>query len=385
VTVRTAPALRAAAAALALAAACRASPPVPAAAARLAAPPPAEDAGAARHPVGMAIRSLPGRPDHEWRGAPRRTLRTVIWYPAAAGAAEEELRIPPADPLFVAGRVARDAPLAPGPRLPLVVLSHGTGGSALQLAWLGTRLAARGYVAAAVDHPGNNAVDGYTPQGFALWWERARDLSAALDGILADATLGPRIDARRIGAAGFSLGGYTVLLLAGARTDRAAFERWCAAPERRAVCAGPPEFPDVAERFAAIARGDPAVQASLLRAGESFRDPRVGAVVAFAPALGMALAPADLGRIAVPVRIVIGSRDEVAPAAENAAPIARAIPGARLDVVEGAGHYTFLDVPTARARRELPALAVDAPGVERDAVHARAAAIAAELFDAALR
>ena len=33
-------------------------------------------------------------------------------------------------------------------------LSHGTGGSAMQMAWLNTYRAARGYIVAAVNHPG---------------------------------------------------------------------------------------------------------------------------------------------------------------------------------------------------------------------------------------
>jgi predicted dienelactone hydrolase len=32
-----------------------------------------------------------------------------------------------------------------------------------------------------------------------LWWERARDLSAVIDGMLADPTFMVRIDAERIG------------------------------------------------------------------------------------------------------------------------------------------------------------------------------------------
>jgi predicted dienelactone hydrolase len=51
----------------------------------------------------------------------------------------------------------------------------------------------------------------YTVQGFTLWWERAKDLSTVLDDVLADPDFGPHIDRRRIGAAGFSLGGYTVI------------------------------------------------------------------------------------------------------------------------------------------------------------------------------
>lgn len=53
---------------------------------------------------------------------------------------------PPDAPLFYAGRAAKDAVLAPvfGKYL-VIALSHGTGGSAMQMAWLGTYLAARGF------------------------------------------------------------------------------------------------------------------------------------------------------------------------------------------------------------------------------------------------
>ena len=106
---------------------------------------------------------------------------------------------PPGRPLLDGGRAAPDAALSPTPvKFPLIVLSHGTGGTAGNLAWLGTALASRGFVAAAVNHPGNNAVDGYTVQGFALWWERAHDLSAVIDGMLVDGRGGnPSASARQ--------------------------------------------------------------------------------------------------------------------------------------------------------------------------------------------
>ena len=58
---------------------------------------------------------------------------------------------------------------------PLIVLSHGTGDSAQIMAWLACALASRGYIVAAVHHPGNNALEKYTAEGFLIWWERARD------------------------------------------------------------------------------------------------------------------------------------------------------------------------------------------------------------------
>jgi predicted dienelactone hydrolase len=73
----------------------------------------------------------------------------------------------------------------------------------------------------AVDHPGNS-LGAYTPAGFGLWWLRCRDISLAITTVLADPRFSAVADRARIGAAGFSLGGYTVLELAGARTDRSA-------------------------------------------------------------------------------------------------------------------------------------------------------------------
>src|SRR6185436_10580607 len=93
------------------------------------------------------------------------------------------------------------------PRFPLVLVSHGNGGSAAQMAWLGTVLARAGFIAAAIDHPGNTSAGKPTVQGFTEWWFRPPALSAALDRVMSDSTFGARIDRDRIGAAGFSRGG----------------------------------------------------------------------------------------------------------------------------------------------------------------------------------
>jgi predicted dienelactone hydrolase len=94
------------------------------------------------------------------------TLRMTIWYPAVVAATEKTIVVGSADaPVFVAGRAAADAPWADTSMHPLVVLSHGFGGSARQMTWLGAPLARAGYVGVAVDHPGTNGVDGVTPQG----------------------------------------------------------------------------------------------------------------------------------------------------------------------------------------------------------------------------
>lgn len=197
-------------------------------------------AGAAAQPrklfhVGVSNREfLQNNLAYDWRGAKTLALQTTIWYPADDQVKETPQWIgDPDHPFASAGRAAHDGAVAGTPeRFPLILLSHGTGGSALMMAWLGTKLAAHGYIAVAVNHPGNNAVDGYTVQGFTLGWERAVDLSRVLDQMLADHRFGPRIDANRIGAAGFSLGGYTMMVLAGAVAtpfDVQKLERECSA------------------------------------------------------------------------------------------------------------------------------------------------------------
>ena len=116
---------------------------------------------------------------YNWRGSETHTLDGIVWYPSENGAGEKDQLIGPPDaPLFFAGRAAKDSVLAPAfNKFPLVALSHGTGGSAMQMAWLGTYLASRGYIVVAVNHPGNNAVTGYTTEGFVEGWERAKDIS----------------------------------------------------------------------------------------------------------------------------------------------------------------------------------------------------------------
>jgi platelet-activating factor acetylhydrolase isoform II len=116
-------------------------------------------------PVGFSLLQLAAPVDYNWRGSSDQTLSGIVWYPADTSPGEEKDQFigPPDVPLFYAGRAAKDATLAPAfGKFPLIALSHGTGGSAMQMAWLGTYLAARGYIVVAVNHPGNNAVTGYT-------------------------------------------------------------------------------------------------------------------------------------------------------------------------------------------------------------------------------
>lgn len=141
----------------------------------------------------MASRSFVPKAAYNWRGANTHALVTTIWYPATSSSVEHPTDIPGLSDVFVLGSTARDADLAATTsKFPLIVMSHGTGGTGLTMSWLGIELARHGYIVAAVNHPGNNGAEPYTAGGFSTWWERARDLSVVIDSMLDDSTFGQR-------------------------------------------------------------------------------------------------------------------------------------------------------------------------------------------------
>ncbi len=111
---------------------------------------------------------------------------------------------------------APDAEPATG-QFGLVVLSHGTGGSDLGHWDTAVALAKAGFIAAAPLHPRDNFSDARDPPQRIVWEGRPRQFSAIIDELLNHRKWSSRIDVERIGAFGFSLGGYTVLAVLGAQ------------------------------------------------------------------------------------------------------------------------------------------------------------------------
>ena len=314
----------------------------------------------------------------------RSGLRITAWYPAAGSAKAAPIDIgPPGRALFRVGDVAADAAFtadAPGRLRPVILLSHGFGSAARMMGWFGTRLAQDGYVVISVDHPGNNAIDPMTVPGAILWWERAEDLKLALQVVGKDANLGPHLDLAAVGAAGFSAGGFTALLLGGGRADPAHFMAFCRENPQDGVCRPQVEF-TVTKADLDQALKDPDVAGAQAHAGDDHSVASVKAVFAMAPALVQAIEPHSLEAIGRPVSIVAGDADVVAPPATNAQVAARLIPGARLELVHGAGHYAFLSTCTAAG---MAAAKVCAQAAPQEEAHRVAILRAAELFSRTL-
>ncbi len=295
-------------------------------------------------------------------------MPTRLWYPAEGPPVAHEAAF---SGIFISHAVP-DAPMAKTPeRLPLVVLSHGSGGSSADLCWLAEYLAARGFLVAAVEHVGNRYNDD-SPEGFVAVWRRPPDVSRMLDALLAEGRFGPRIAPERIGAAGFSAGGYAVLALAGAIYSPQLMAEFSRSHHNE-------------KTDALVKHVDFMSIPDLELASGSYRDERIRAVFAMSPAVAPGFEPESLAQIHVPVSLVVGAQDEWLPPADHAEPLAQRIPGARLTVLPAGGHFLFMPLCNAIGLQHAKEVCVDRdPSVDRAALHEQVRALAFGFFAEAL-
>ncbi|WP_420212216.1 alpha/beta hydrolase family protein [Burkholderia aenigmatica] len=138
-------------------------------------------------------------------------LRAAIWTPCAT----------PAQPLTIGPFLLKGQRNCPtvGDKLPLVVISHGHAGTYFGHHDLAETLADAGYVVAAINHPGDTHTDMSHAADLRELVERPEDIKRLVDYMLANGPDAAHIDPARIGFFGFSRGGYTGLVLAGANPD----------------------------------------------------------------------------------------------------------------------------------------------------------------------
>jgi predicted dienelactone hydrolase len=297
-------------------------------------------------------------------------IPVALWYPAEAGA---PVRSIPMGPFGV--RAAPGAAAAPSVR-GLIVVSHGTAGIELGHARLAEALAARGYLVAALRHPGDNWQDQSlrTQRAEQYFDERPRQVSRVIDALLTDAAWSPRIarDARgpRIGAVGHSAGGYTVIALAGGQP----------APQRIATHCREHGADDPV--FCGLSRGaSPAPQPA---DGAPLMDARVRAVAALSP-VGVVFDPESLRRVTTPVAIWVADLDRFLVPRFHAEWLAQQLPSTTLRRVPNAWHYAFMDAPTTPIASPDGDLAADPPGFDRSRFLEQLGKELSDYFDANLQ
>src|ERR1700733_4953232 len=152
-------------------------------------------------------------------------IEVGVWYPTGAAPKLEAIE-------SNQQMVALDAAVE-GAGLPLVVISHGHGGSYAGHLDTATALANAGFIVAALSHHGDSWRDPGNPTAV---WERPRQLKLLIDYMLGAWGDHSRIDANRVGAFGFSAGGFTVLVAAGGEPDLATITDHCKAHPAFEVC-----------------------------------------------------------------------------------------------------------------------------------------------------
>ncbi len=239
---------------------------------------------------------------------------------------------------------------------PLVMMSHGSGGTRFGHCKTAEFLAQNGYIVLAPEHPQNNFFDDSGVGSAHVYQARSRHMKSTLDAFLADREWGKRLDPEKIAVFGFSLGGFTALTCVGAQ----------------------PYVDGLRHHIRANREFDPlfASYEVIVRDGydESYlpvtHDSRYKACISLAPVGGGLFPATSLKNIQIPVQIFRAERDMVLRQPFHAEEISQNLPqGCSYHVTPKAGHFSYLSPMREEVRADMGELANDAPGFDRVGEH----------------
>ncbi len=283
-------------------------------------------------------------------------IEAGIWYPSPSAAHPEQLFLDTQTVAIHGDLPAPDASHGVPAMLPLVVMSHGQGGRFSNEFDTALALADAGFVAAALTHTGDNLHD---QSRVVMIQDRSRQLRVLTDWMLRDWPFHARIDPARIGVFGFSAGGFTALVAAGAVPNMAQIGPHCAAQPGEFTCAL------IARNHVDLSHAQP------LPANVWVHDPRIRAAVVAAPALGFTFDRAGLAQVHVPVQLWRPALDHMLPQPFYAQVVADNLPSPpEYHVVPNADHLDFLPPCDAAKVKIVPQICESAPGFDRAAFHA---------------
>ncbi|PKF50961.1 alpha/beta hydrolase family protein [Enterovibrio nigricans] len=223
----------------------------------------------------------------------------------------------------------------------------------------------KGYVVVAPDHPGTTTYD-RTIENAAKWWQRPRDLSRVLTYMLEKSAWRGLLDTTDVTAIGHSLGGWSVLQLAGAGFDRETFKTQCTLFPNPRVCGLSDEL---------------GLSNKQLNEPERHQlvDHRVKRVVSFDLGMARSFSPMSLNGVKTPVLILAAGIDiGDLPQAQESGYLAEHIPlqNRRYKVYEQASHFSFMQLCKDGAvdllNQEEPGdgiVCLDGKGANREALH----------------
>jgi predicted dienelactone hydrolase len=222
-------------------------------------------------------------------------------------------------------------------KAPVVVGSHGLASNPEHFEVQAQHLASYGYVVALIEHPGSNfqqfqdMLAGYTRDFFAIeeFIDRPLDVSYMLDELERrnQSQFQGRLNLKKVGVMGHSLGGYTALALAGAQIDFEQLEQDC--DPTLAI-------PNISLILQCLAL-------ELPRQEYNLQDDRIKAVLAINPVAGSIFGAKGLSQMNIPVAMGAGSLDLATPAVleQLRAFTLLGTPNKYLGLAEGQAHVDF--------------------------------------------
>ena len=281
--------------------------------------------------------------------SPGKSLSVAVWFPSHGKPVS--VSVGPFQQMVIP-----DGTIA-GTGLPLVLISHGTGGSDASHYDTALALADEGFVVAALTHTGDNYMDQSYAGNRKDLTDRPRQISVLLTYMLTAWTEHDRLIAGRVGLFGFSLGGFTTLVEIGGIPDLS---------RMRELCATRPTAPECL--FIKQRNGDQLRPDTFTPAWT--HDQRVKAAVIAAPAVGYLFGPGSLKTVTIPIQLWRASNDQQVPDAWNTALIRRELSRtAEEHIVGRAGHYSFLPPCSEALARQAPQICSDEAHFDRAMFH----------------
>ncbi|WP_227499952.1 alpha/beta hydrolase [Synechococcus sp. PCC 7335] len=252
---------------------------------------------------------------------------------------------------------------------PAVVISHGLGNDRNTYAYLAEFLAEHGFAVINIEHRGSSdeQVSGLFA-GFRNevvdtdeFVDRPEMISQVLDELEQRDNLlekdGGRIDFNNVGVIGQSLGGYTALAVAGAPLNLEQLRTDCPLTELSFNVS-------LLLQCQAVELS----QENSFSTSLSFRDPRIRAVVAINPITSKLFGPEGLSEIDIPLLLIAGSNDTIAPALpEQIQPFTWLTTADHfLLVMQGATHFSTIDITGTEAIDLPPAVVGPYPEIAQD-------------------
>jgi len=214
---------------------------------------------------------------------------------------------------------------------PLVIISHGNGGSYLLYRTISTFLAKNGFIVAMLEHYGNNRNNNELETSTENLQFRPRHVSLTIDYLLSQDIFGQSVSIDKIAIIGHSFGGYTALALAG---------------------------------------GKPWTQTGQQIEVQS--DTRIKAMVLMAPAAAYYIPKNSLDKVDIPILLLIAEHDKFTPNKWTSEVVVNGVPDKSkviLKTISNAGHFSFISPFPATMKNSNFLPSTDPDGFDREEFH----------------